>query len=70
MTANKNTRPGADAVRHLEEAKLIDTVEIFEKQATQMPEGSDARRIINDLAAAGREELEERSRRASGGANT
>lgn len=63
LTTGKNIGPGADGVRHLEDPQLLQTVEIFERQAKQMPDGSEAQRIIRELAKAGREELAERAGR-------
>jgi len=67
LTIGKNNGPGAEGVRHLEEPQLLETVEIFERQAKQMPEGSEAKRIIEELARAGREEIAEREGRDDAG---
>lgn len=62
MTADKNTGPGEDALRHLSTERIREDVEIYERDLKGLPRGQ-ARRIIEGLIDAGKKELEMREQR-------
>lgn len=57
MAKPKDTRPGAEALRRLGDEPLRKAVEEYEQEVKQLPQGSEARSIVERLIEVGRDEI-------------